>query len=394
MSSKDAISQNRSALASIYLDNAATTRVDPTVAECALSCMREAYGNPSSAHHYGITAERAIKQATSQLAAAIGDPDGDRGELIWTSGGTESDALAVIGAARRQKRRKSHLLFSAIEHPAVSNSCRGLEAEGFRSEAISVTADGVIDLDGALAQITGETAVVAVMLVNNEIGTIQPIAALATQIAAKFPQIHIHCDAVQGLGKIPVDVHQLGVHSLAFAAHKIHGPKGVGALWLRKGRTIEALFGGGGQQAGVRPGTFNVPGIAAMGLAAELATRDVDGQRDRFDHQRNVLLEGARSTGVPFVQNGKNAPRAPHILSLAFEGIPAEPLLHVLESRGVLVSAGSACSERDRKPSAVLTAIGLPSDYGTVRMSLGRDTASADVDRAADILSAAVKSFV
>ncbi len=378
----------------IYLDNAATTRVDPKVLALTVQCMTEDYGNPASAHHYGITAERAIKQATRQLKKAIGDHNGDLGSLYWTSGGTESDALAVIGAARARQRRGKHLIYSAIEHPAVRNSCALLCRSGWSADAIVVQSSGVINISDVLERVTDETTVCSVMLVNNEIGTIQPVAEIATQLAATHPHVHLHCDAVQALGKIPIDVHQLGVHSLALAAHKIHGPKGIGALWLRKDATVSPLWGGGGQQEGIRPGTHNVPGIAAMGLAAELATTDLPTHREQFERQRNILRAAAEASRVPFLVNGDSAEGAPHILSLAFRGVPAEPLLHVLESRGLLVSAGSACAERDRKPSPVLTAIGLDKNYGTIRLSLGRDSLDADIVAAAQILSTAVKSFV
>ncbi len=356
--------------------------------------MTEAYGNPASAHHYGITAERAIKQATRQLEKAIGDHDGDLGRLYWTSGGTESDALAVIGAARAHQRRGKHLLYSAIEHPAVRNSCALLCRSGWSAEAASVHSNGVLNISDVLERVTDETTVCSVMLVNNEIGTIQPIAELAAQLAASHPHIHLHCDAVQALGKIPIDVHQLGVHSLAFAAHKIHGPKGIGALWLKKGAAVAPFWGGGGQQEGIRPGTHNVPGIAAMGLAAELATAELATHREQFERQRSTLRAAAEASGVPFLVNGDGADCAPHILSLAFRGVPAEPLLHILESRGILVSAGSACAERDRKPSPVLTAIGLDKSYGTIRLSLGRDSLDTDIATAAETLSTAVKGFV
>ncbi len=375
----------------IYLDNAATTRVAPEVADVVLACMREAFGNPSSAHAAGIAAERRVKVARSQLLAALGDPHGDRGDVVWTSGGTESDALGVLGAAR--SRRGGRVIYGATEHPAVRESAARAGDGGCEVVAARVTATGVVDVDALDAQLTADTAVVAVMLVNNEIGTINPVAEIAARVRARAPDAHVHCDAVQALGKLPVDVAALGVDSLAVAAHKLHGPKGAGALWLRKGARITPLWGGGGQQGGLRSGTLNVPGIAGLGAAAELAARGLAERSARWTGYAERLVAAARGTGREVRINGDGAPRAAHVLSLAFRGLPAEPMLHVLESRGVLVSAGSACAERDRKPSPVLMAIGLPRDFATLRLSFGRDTTDDDIDTACRVLAEAVASF-
>ena len=380
----------------IYLDNAATTAVAPEVADVIATCMRDDFGNPSSAHHMGIAAEKRIKTARTQLAAAIGDRDGRLGRILWTSGGTESDALGVIGPARARARQGKHILYSAIEHPAVRESARLLARDGFLAEPIPVTPAGVIDLDKLSAALRGDTVVVAVMLVNNEIGTVQPIADIARIIRDHHPGedgAHLHCDAVQALGKLPVSVEALSADSVAFAAHKLHGPKGVGALWVRKGIRMQALWAGGGQQDGIRSGTLNVPGIAGLGAAAALAADGLDERRARWRKYADLLTAAARDSGVPIRINGDGAQRAPHILSLGFASIPAEPLLHVLESRGVLVSAGSACGERDRKPSPVLTAIKVLPNTGTIRFSFGRQTTLAEVEAAAGILINAVRDL-
>ncbi|WP_428264215.1 cysteine desulfurase family protein [Haliangium sp.] len=377
----------------IYLDNAATTRVDPAVASVVQACMVEDFGNPSSAHFVGIQAEARVKQATRQLGAALGDPDGRHGSLVWTSGGTESDALGVIGAARALRRRGNHVLYSAVEHPAVRASAESLAAEGMRAEAVPITAQGVVTVDAVLDRLTDDTIVVAVMLVQNELGTIQPVAEIAHAIKARRPEVHVHCDAVQALGKLALDVRALGVDSLAVAAHKLHGPKGVGALWLRKGARLLPLWAGGGQQGGLRAGTLAVPGIAGLGAAAALAGEGLEARVQRWQAFADTLLDAARAGGAEVRVNGEGAPRAPHVLSLAFAGVPAEPLLHVLESRGVLVSAGSACSARSKNPSPVLQALGLGDEYGTLRLSFGRDTTAAEVDTAAGILTEAVRDF-
>jgi len=377
----------------IYLDNAATTRVSREVSQVVLDCMEKEYGNTASAHHLGISAERRVKEARARLLAAIGDPEGSLGDLVWTSGGTESDALGVMGSARARARRGHHMIFSAIEHPAVRQSIARLCRGGWQASEIPVDKSGVVSLDALERMVGEETQVVALMLVNNEIGTIQPVAEAARRVRAIRQDIHIHCDAVQALGKIPVDVGELGADTVAFSAHKFHGPKGSGALWHRHGCQLDAMWGGGGQQDGLRSGTLNVPGIAGLGEAARIAVAEREQHTARWTGFGHMLLAAAKSTGCELRVNGDGAPRAPHVLSLAFLGIPAEPLLHTLESRGVLVSAGSACSERDRKPSPVLQAIDLGPDWGTVRMSFGRETTAADIEQAAAVLTDAVRSL-
>lgn len=382
--------------AAIYFDNAATTRVSRDVSAVVVECMEEEYGNPASAHHLGISAERRIKQACGHLLAAVGDPDGALGDVVWTSGGTESDALGVIGAARARARRaprERHLVYSAIEHSAVRESIAQLCRGGWQATEIPVSRDGVVSVDELAGAVTAETQVVALMLVNNEIGTIQPVAEAARAARARRPQVHVHCDAVQALGKIEIDVGALGADSVAFSAHKIHGPKGSGALWLRHGAQVDALWGGGGHQAGLRSGTLNVPGIAGMGEAARLAEAQRPEHAARWTEFGRMLVDAVSAAGCAFQVNGGGAARAPHVLSIAFAGVPAEPLLHVLESRGVLVSAGSACSERDRRPSPVLQAIGLGPEFGTVRLSFGRETTAAEVKRAGATLVDAVRSL-
>jgi len=354
--------------------------------------MLVSFGNPSSAHQAGIEAERRIKTATAQLARAIGDPDGSFGRIIWTSGGTESDALGVLGAGRTKKKAKK-VVVSAIEHPAVKQSAAMLSELGWKIAEYPVGRSGVGDVEAIRKTVDSDTGVLAVMLVNNEIATIAPVAELAAAARKISPDIHVHCDAVQALGKIEINVAELGADSVAFAAHKLHGPKGVGALWLKKGARIRPFWAGGGQQDGLRSGTDNVPGIAGMGLAAELACEDLLERQARHRGYADALIAACEAAGLRFQVNAAEATRAAHVLSLAFDGCPAEPLLHVLESRGVLVSAGSACAEKSRKPSPVLTAIGVPKTHGTLRISFGRDTTDEDITFASEILIDAVRSF-
>ncbi|MCP4449495.1 MAG: cysteine desulfurase [Myxococcales bacterium] len=376
----------------IYLDNAATTRVDARVASVVSECMLESYGNPSSAHCAGIEAERRVRTATSQLAKAIGDPDGSFGRILWTSGGTESDAMGVLGAGRTKKKARK-VVVSAIEHPAVKQSAAMLSEMGWEFVELAVGARGVATVEAVHEAVDADTGVMAIMLVNNEIATIAPIAELATAARELSPEIHVHCDAVQALGKIEVNVAELGADSVAFAAHKLHGPKGVGALWLKNGARIRPFWAGGGQQGGLRSGTDNVPGIAGMGAAAELACEDLSARQAAHQAFAATIITACKEAGLRFQVNAETATRAPHVLSLAFDACPAEPLLHVLESRGVLVSAGSACAEKSRKPSPVLTAIGVPKTHGTLRISFGRDTTAEDITTASEILIDAVRSF-
>lgn len=354
--------------------------------------MRENFGNPSSAHQAGIEAERHLKTATRQLAAGIGDPEGKYGRILWTSGGTESDALGVLGAGRAQKK-KNKVVVSQVEHPAVKQSAAMLSDIGWQVVTLPVNASGTVEPARVAEFVDADTGVLAVMLVNNEIGTLLPVAEIARVARIESPDIHVHCDAVQALGKIPVDVVALGVDSVAFAAHKLHGPKGVGALWLKKGARIRPFWAGGGQQDGLRSGTDNVPGIAGMGLAVEIACRDLAEREEQHAQFAARLIGACETAKLRFQVNGGDAVRGPHVLSLAFAACPAEPLLHVLESRGVLVSAGAACAERNRKPSPVLQAIGVPDSYGTVRLSFGRDTTAEDIEKACTILVDAVKGF-
>jgi cysteine desulfurase len=383
----------------IYLDNASTTRVAPEVGALVHACMQEDFGNPSSAHFLGIRAEARVKEARRQVLAALGDAEGRHGDLVWTSGGTESDALGMLGAARALRRRGQHVLCTAIEHAAVRSSARMLADEGFAVDFVPVTAAGVVEVEAVRALLRPDTVLVAVMLVNNEIGTVQPVAEIARAVRAEArapgprPEIHVHCDAVQALGKLPVDVRALGVDSLAVAAHKLHGPKGVGALWLRKDARVAPLWSGGGHQGGQRAGTLNVPGIAGMGAATALALQGLAERAETWRGFRTTLIQAARDSGVAVRVNGDGVAGAPHIVSIGFTGVPAEPLLHVLESRGVLVSAGSACAARSSNPSPVLQAIGVGAEVGTLRFSFGRDTTADEIDRAARMLIEAVRDF-
>jgi cysteine desulfurase len=371
---------------SIYLDNAATTQVAPAVAEAILACLREDFGNPSSAHRMGIGAARRVARARELLLAALGDEPGGAGDVLWTSGGTEADALGVAGAARARAGRGKHIVVTAIEHPAVLGTAKLLEGEGFTTTIVPVAKDGTVSASAVADAVTAQTVVVACMLVNNELGTVQPVAEVARAARARRPDLHVHCDAVQALGKIPVDVVALGADSVAVSAHKLHGPKGAGALWLRRGARVSPLWSGGGQQHGLRSGTENVPGIVGLAEAARLATGALADTAARAGALRDRLVAAVLAAVPGASLNGAGAPRVPHIASLAFPGVPAEPLLHALEAKGVYVSAGAACASRGHGPSHVLKAIGLRDDVGTLRVSLAATTTAEEIDAATRIL--------
>jgi cysteine desulfurase len=276
-------------------------------------------------------------------------------------------------------------VLSGLEHAAVVAAGKLLEAEGFQVTSVAPTSAGVVDPAAVAAAVGEKTILVACLLVQNELGTIQPVAEIARAVRARRSEVHVHCDAVQALGKLAIDVRALGVDSLAVAAHKLHGPKGVGALWVKKGVRLAPLWGGS-QQDGVRAGTENVAGIAGFGEAARLARTGAD-----VGPLAARLVAGVQALRPDVIVNGADAPRVPHIVSLGFPGVPAEPLLHALEAQGVYVSAGSACAAKSKKPSGVLAAIGLSEDVGVLRFSLSRFTTERDVDAALAALPVALE---
>lgn len=368
----------------IYLDNAASTRVSPAVLALMTEVMTTAWGNPSAAHPQGAAARAYIEAARVRLLAAFGDGPGPEkiGDIVWTSGCTEADALAVLGAARV---KQGSIVLTSIEHPAVSAAAKNLET----TRAVHVVepqASGVIDPD-AFAAACCDAAVAAIVMVQNEIGVVQPVAAIASAIRAANPRCHIHVDAAQAFGKVPLDVSTIDVDSIAIAGHKLHGPKGVGALWLRKGVALEPLWVGGGQQGGLRGGTQDAPGAAGLGLAAELALKDFAIARTRWLELAQAALARLAARGVAVRQLIPDLRRSPHILALGFPGVPASALRTVLSSRGVYLSTGSSCAERDSKPSAVLAAIGLAEDTGMGRLSFGLDTTAEEVAKAIELIA-------
>lgn len=367
----------------IYLDHAASTRVSDDVLALMTEVMRTAWGNPSAQHPQGAAARAHIETARLRLLAALGDPGGSLGDIVWTSGCTEADALAVLGAARA---KDGAVVVSAIEHPAVGAAAASLAAGGRRVVTVTPGPDAVLD-PGAVAEAAAGAAVVSIVMVQNELGVVQPIAAIAAEVRRRAPGCHLHVDAAQALGKVAIDVGALGADSLAIAGHKLHGPKGTGALWLRAGATLAPLWVGGGQQRGLRGGTQDAPGAAGLGLAAERATAALATARARWLEYAGRVTSRLAERGVAFRQLVPDQRRSPHILALGFPRVPASALRTVLASRGVYISTGSACAERDSKPSAVLEAIGLGADTGMGRLSFGLDTTADEIAAATEILA-------
>lgn len=372
----------------IYFDNAATTRVDDAVAEAMVEVMTGTFGNPSSLHRLGIAASQRLDGARRAVAGALGAA---ASEIYFTSGGTEANTMGILGAAAKARGR--HIIISALEHSSVSEAAHHLAETGYEVEEAASTPDGVVTADALAAKVQPDTALIALMLVSNELGTIQPVWEAARRAKAISPRAHFHVDAVQAFGKLPIDLAAAdasGVDSLAVSAHKIHGPKGAGALWLRRGVRIVPRTWGGGQEQGVRPGTPGVPGAVGLGKAAELAASARPEAMARLTLLRSELIAGLRAFFPALRVHGEGAPSAPHILSLGFPGVPAEPLLHLLEAGGVFVSAGSACSSHERKPSHTLQAIGVPADVGTLRFSFSRCTSAAEIQGALAVLREAL----
>ncbi|MCR3921449.1 MAG: cysteine desulfurase [Firmicutes bacterium] len=338
----------------IYLDNSATTPVLPAVAAAMQEILVENYGNPSSLHHKGMLAERVLKDARRLLAQACG---ANKNEIYFTSGGTEANNVAIKGVARRLKRRGMHLVTSKIEHPSVLYAYRALEAEGFRVTYLDVNKDGLLHANDVAAAVCEDTILVSVMHINNEVGSILPVAEIGEHIKEKNPQTLFHVDAVQSFAKIPIHVTQWQADLLTISAHKIHGPKGCGALYRRQGIPLEPLCHGGDQEGGVRPGTENVAGIAGFAHAARIALQQQENNLAYIQKLKDKCMSGLQARIPDVVQNGPQAGAA-HILNVCIPGIKGEVLVHALEEEGIYLSTGSACHSQRADPSHVLQAMG------------------------------------
>ncbi|ADU51342.1 aminotransferase class V [Thermaerobacter marianensis DSM 12885] len=372
----------------VYLDYAATTPVRPEVRRRMMAVLEEAWGNPSSLHHAGRAARAVIDEARAQVAGLLKCRPR---EVIFTSGGTEADNLALKGVALAHGDRGRHIVTTAVEHPAVLHACAALERQGFDVSYVPVDGDGRVDPERVAAALRPDTILVSVMLVNNEVGTIQPVAEIAR--AARARGVLVHTDAVQAAGVLPLDVEALGVDLLSLSAHKIGGPKGAGALYVRAGTELLPLLDGGGQERRLRSGTENTAAIAGFGLAAELAGREREERVTRLAGLQRRLEEGllARIPGARI--HGAGAPRAPHITNVGLPGVTADTVLIQLDLEGIAASSGSACSAGTPEPSHVLQAMGLSEAdaFSAVRFSLGDGTTEADIDRVLDVLPEVVE---
>jgi cysteine desulfurase len=372
----------------IYLDHNATTPLHPAVLDRMTEALREEFGNPSSVHHFGQRAKAAIDEARSAVAALIG---ADPPEIVFTSGGTEGDNMAIRGVAEAlEASGRRHLIASAIEHEAVLNTLKALARRGWKTTLLPVGESGIVAPEALSAALTDETALVSVMHANNEIGTIQPIAELAR--LAHDRGALFHTDAVQTAGKIPVDVKALGVDLLSVSAHKFYGPKGVGAIWIRRGLRLLPPTTGGKQERSRRAGTENVAGIVGMGVAAQAALLKMRDESARTAALRDRLEEGIVRTVPGTAINGARESRVPNTTNISFDRVEAESLLIALDLQGVAVSTGSACSSGTLEPSHVLKAMGFPAHrtQNSIRFSLGAGNTEADIDRVIAVLPAIV----
>lgn len=352
----------------IYFDNSATTQVIPRVSDVVVRAMTQDYGNPSSLHHKGYAAEQYVREARETIASALKVSEK---EILFTSCGTESDNLALIGCAMANRRAGNHLITTAIEHPAVLSTMAYLESQGFRVTYLPVDEDGIVRPEDLKAVLTEDTILVSVMYVNNEIGAVQPIAKLSKIVKAYKPSILFHSDAVQAFGKYPIRPAKEGIDLLSVSAHKFHGPKGVGFLYVRDKTKIKPILYGGGQQKDMRSGTENVPGIAGMAEAVRYCYEDMEGKRRRMYDLKQHFVEGILSMEGTCIHGRTGEDSAPHVVSVGFEGVRSEVLLHSLEDKGIYVSSGSACASNHPSVSATLKAIGCDAKWldSTIRFS-------------------------
>jgi len=363
----------------VYFDYNATTPPSAEVVEAVVRATRDLFGNASSVHHYGQQAKAALDEGRTAVAALL---NADPSEIVFTSGGTEADNFAIRGAAEAlEATGRKHLIASAIEHEAVLNTLKALARRGWKTTLLPVDESGVVSPEALRSAITDDTALVSVMHANNEIGTIQPVAELAA--IARERRALFHTDAVQSAGKIPIDVKALGVDLLSISAHKFYGPKGVGALWIRRGVRLQSPLTGGKQERSRRAGTENVAGIAGMGVAAREALAKMTAEAARLAALRDRLEDGILRSVTGTALNGVRSPRVPNTTNVSFDRTEAESLLIALDLEGVAVSTGSACSSGTLEPSHVLKAMGFPPHrtQNSIRFSLGTANTEADIDR-------------
>jgi cysteine desulfurase len=374
----------------VYLDNSATTAMAPEVIEAMLPYFSEEMGNAQSVHSFGQRAKAAVEKARREVAALV---NATPAEIVFVSGGTEADNLAIRGIADAHGDHGRHIITTKVEHPAVLATCEALEAVGYRVTYLPVSRNGIVRVDDVRQAISDDTILISVMLANNETGTIQPIeeisAAVTEARTRRLDHLHFHTDAVQAVGKVGVDVKRLGVDLLSLSGHKIHGPKGIGALYVRKGTRLKKLLYGGHHERDRRAGTENVPGIVGLGRAAELARTQLDERISRMRKLRDYLEQQlvSRFPGVRI--NGDMQKRLPNVSNMSFEGVDGESLLIALDLKGIAVSTGSACASGSLEPSHVLQALGLTRDEvrGSLRFSLGAYTTRDEIDYVVSVVA-------
>jgi cysteine desulfurase len=367
----------------IYLDHSATTPMDKEVLAEMLPYFTEKFGNPSSIHSYGREVKKAVEEAREKVAKAIG---AQTQEIIFTSGGTEADNMAIKGVALANTKKGKHIITSAVEHHAIIDTCKFMKQHGYEITYVPVDKEGIVRVEDIEAAIKEDTVLITIMHANNEIGTIQPIAEIGK--LAKAKGIIFHTDAVQTIGKVPVNVDELNVDLLSISAHKFYGPKGVGALYIRKGTKLLPISQGGAQERKRRPGTENTPGIIGMGKAIELAMANLNYEIENITKLRNKLINGVLNT-IPHVQlNGHAENRLPGNANFSFNFIEGESLLLSLDMKGIAGSSGSACTSGSLDPSHVLLAIGLSHEiaHGSLRLTLGKDNTEEHVDYVLQVL--------
>lgn len=367
----------------IYLDHNATTPLDPRAFEAMAPYLRERWGNPSSPYRFGSEARAAVERERARVAAAVGC---EPAEIVFCSSGTESDNLALRGVAHALRSRGKHIVTTAIEHPAVLNTCRALEDQGCRVTCLPVDRDGVVDMDALAASLAGDTILVTVMHANNETGVVQPVEAIAA--VARARGIPFHTDAVQSAGKLPRRAAALGADLVTFSGHKLYGPKGAAVLYVRAGTALAPIITGGGHEHGLRAGTEDVAGIVGLAEATALAFAGAEAEGRRLQVLRDRLEEQVCSAMPQVRINGAGAPRVPNTSNMTFTGVDGESIVLGLDVRGICVSTGSACSTGDPEPSHVLLAMGLSAReaQGSVRLSLGRETREEDIAAAVQAL--------
>lgn len=372
-----------------YLDNSATTRCYPAVVDMVVKTMAEDYGNPSAMHTKGVEAEKYVKESAKILAQLLKVTEK---EILFTSGGTESDNLAIIGGVMANRRSGNHIITTAVEHPAVARPVEFLQEQGFEVTILPVDERGVVKMDALEEALRPDTIFVSVMYVNNEVGAVMPIEEIGKLVHQKSPKALFHVDAIQGFGKYRIYPKKSGIDLLSVSGHKIHGPKGVGFLYINEKAKVIPQILGGGQQGGMRSGTDNVPGIAGLGVAAKEIYKNFDADIEHLYQLKERMAEGLSKMENISINGMALREGAPQILSISVHGIRSEVLLHTLEERGIYISAGSACSSHKRKASATLSAMGMPAAQieNTVRISFSEENTFEEVDYCLQVMNEVV----